>query len=105
MGYCVIWVYVSVWENCDKENFTEEIVIFPNPFEGQISISIPNEAGFDIMVLLYDHFGRLVLSRAMKSVEANVFMIETDDACLQPGAYELMIIAGEQVYRRILMKK
>ncbi|HNY06755.1 MAG TPA: T9SS type A sorting domain-containing protein, partial [Bacteroidales bacterium] len=78
--------------------------VYPNPANGQFTVSLPETKATTSQVALYDFTGRCVYS-TMKYVNAseNSFSVSTEN--FTPGLYILQVRSGEKIYNQKVLVK
>ncbi len=82
-----------------------EVSAFPNPFSGQLELAYTLAAEGEVEISLHDVLGQRTATLFRGRQEAGPQHLQwnaTGDQ-LQPGAYLLRIVAGEQVYSQTVM--
>lgn len=77
-----------------------EILVFPNPSDGNISINLKGFGKQAVELTVTDAMGRLCVSRSMTVQEAEESIQLSSDEQLAPGTYVLAISTKDAVYRR-----
>jgi hypothetical protein len=76
---------------------TGEVIVFPNPNQGQFSISLGEESHGDVIVYLYNSLGQLVYMKESAAVQLEQEKIEVQH--LSRGIYQLLIKTDQKLYR------
>lgn len=96
----------SVIVNCKlsvDSGTSSEVEIYPNPFNSQLTISLPDEWNENITILLYDLAGRLVYQ--MESVTLQDNQLNLPFAELKNGTYMLKVISNGEYYDKVILKQ
>ncbi len=90
--------------NSISENTLEqEIALFPNPNNGQMTLSLSARLEGDVTVAVYDVSGALVFDRSLRSPQGNIDLLMSE---LSAGIYTLRLQApaGGQTKRFVIQK-
>ena len=83
------------------ENYST-ISVFPNPFNENITILLPNSFNGDLTLEMFDILGKKVLSERRLPSNSNKYIIKTDN--LPGGIYILEVRSEEIIYHQKLIK-
>lgn len=84
----------------DAPLFTEEIQVFPNPFEEAIHVLLPNKAA--AFVELYNLQGQLLFSQM---ADRQDFVLGGEGLTLADGVYLVKVVQGGEVFFKKVVKK
>lgn len=73
-----------------------DVLIYPNPTTGLLTIRVGSVAGGTVWISLYDTMGKLVLSKEIMPDD----LYQVDLSHLNSGSYTLVITHGEDIYRK-----
>ncbi|MBL0340907.1 MAG: T9SS type A sorting domain-containing protein [Bacteroidetes bacterium] len=85
-----------------ESNAEFDVEVYPNPFQSQFTISLPDEWNESITVMLYDLSGRLVYQLESATLEGNE--LDLSVAHLKNGTYMLQVIANDEQFKRVIVK-
>lgn len=78
--------------------------VYPNPANGQFTVSLPETKATTSQVALYDFTGRCVYS-TMKHVNASENSFSVSTVNFTPGLYILQVRSGEKIYNQKVLVK
>ncbi|MBN2813710.1 MAG: T9SS type A sorting domain-containing protein, partial [Bacteroidales bacterium] len=81
----------------DAYTATGEVIVFPNPNQGQFSISLEEDSPDDVVVYLYNSLGQLVYMKECAADQLEQEKIEVQH--LSRGIYQLLIRTDQKLYR------
>jgi len=85
-----------------ESNVALDVEVYPNPFQSQITLSLPDEWNESIIVMLYDLSGRLVYQMESASIEGNE--LDLPIANLKNGTYMLQVITNDDQFKKVIVK-
>ena len=94
------WTTINVIDGSGiEDNESQNIVVFPNPVENELTVSILNfDSGVELNIV--DSRGRLVISQKMTDSQISI-----NTSTLTPGIYFIRIISNKEVSYTEFVKK
>jgi photosystem II stability/assembly factor-like uncharacterized protein len=81
----------------------QDISIYPNPANDYINISLPNENGLPVSLVIYDLLGNKVLEYLVNNNLPTLGNININTEKLNQGQYSLLIKLGDKVFTKSLI--
>lgn len=80
-----------------------EIMIFPNPTSGKITLQTKLSQNSDVRIIVYNVLGELMYEQKLVSSQAS-FNLQIDLSTLRGGIYMLQVGRGETILRKKIIK-
>ncbi len=81
----------------------DAILVAPNPSEGRVKISMPALAGKEVVLLIGDAYGRVLLKRDFDSFTDGTFVLDLAGHGLKDGIYSLSLVHLGRAYTQRLV--
>jgi len=91
--YNLNWIKVSVGASVNNIDYSNKLVLYPNPAKAVLNVELPFQSNGDLIFLAYDNVGNVVKSWKRNAGQKIELMLDG----FSSGIYFLKILEGEKV--------